>query len=331
MAPYSCSKVTIVSVSRTTIFPMRATDQSSNLTIAVVGDVHDQWELKDNACLEVLGVDLALFVGDFGNEAVSVVQRVAALELPKAVILGNHDAHYTASPKGRQRCPYDSTKEDRVQQQVDLLAESYVGYTKRDFAKGHLSVVGSRPFSSGGNKWRNEEFYQQRYGVQGFESSTQKILEAVKVTAYPTTIFLGHNGPTGLGDQASAPCGRDWKPQGGDHGDPDLADAIAQTRQLGKHIPLVAFGHLHHRLRYTDDYERTFLAEDEWGTVYLNAACVPRIVKDSERDRHFRKFFLVSLREMKVNHIRLLGVGEDFSIVEEKMVYQVESHPQKLL
>lgn len=36
--------------------------------------------------------DLAIFVGDFGNEDVEIVKKVADLELPKAVILGNHDA-----------------------------------------------------------------------------------------------------------------------------------------------------------------------------------------------------------------------------------------------
>ena len=37
--------------------------------IAVIGDVHDQWEIEDNLALEALQVDLALFVGDFVNES----------------------------------------------------------------------------------------------------------------------------------------------------------------------------------------------------------------------------------------------------------------------
>jgi uncharacterized protein (TIGR04168 family) len=36
-------------------------------------------------------------VGDIGNEAVHLVQQIAALDLPKAVILGNHDAWYSAT------------------------------------------------------------------------------------------------------------------------------------------------------------------------------------------------------------------------------------------
>ncbi|HBE31491.1 MAG TPA: TIGR04168 family protein, partial [Cyanobacteria bacterium UBA11368] len=44
--------------------------QKQVIKIAVVGDVHDQWEEQDAGALEHLGVDLVLFVGDFGNESV---------------------------------------------------------------------------------------------------------------------------------------------------------------------------------------------------------------------------------------------------------------------
>lgn len=38
---------------------------------------------------------LLLHSGDFGNENVELVQDVAALNFPKAVILGNHDSWST--------------------------------------------------------------------------------------------------------------------------------------------------------------------------------------------------------------------------------------------
>lgn len=87
--------------------------------VAVVGDVHDQWESADAIALNHLGVDLVLFVGDFGNESVEIVRAIASVDLPKAVIMGNHDAWYTASNWGRKKSPYDHSKEDRVQQQLD--------------------------------------------------------------------------------------------------------------------------------------------------------------------------------------------------------------------
>lgn len=103
------------------------------IKIAVVGDVHDQWEADDASSLQQLGVDLVLFVGDFGNESVNVVRAIAGLDLPKAGVFGNHDAWYSASDWGKQKCPYDRNKEDWVQDQIDLLAESHVGYGKLDF------------------------------------------------------------------------------------------------------------------------------------------------------------------------------------------------------
>lgn len=43
-------------------------DRSERLIkIAVVDDIHDRWE-EDNLALQSLGVDLALFLGDFCNE-----------------------------------------------------------------------------------------------------------------------------------------------------------------------------------------------------------------------------------------------------------------------
>lgn len=288
-------------------------------TIAVVGDIHEQWEAADGLALKHLGVDLVLFVGDFGNESVEVVRRIADLDVPKAVIAGNHDAWYSASGWGRQQCPYDRRREDRVQQQLDLLGSAHVGYDKLDFPALDLSVVGSRPFSWGGSEWKNASFYLERYGVANFAESTERIVEAAASTGCSTPIFLGHNGPKGLGDTPESICGRDWKPIGGDFGDPDLTEAIARTRNSGKSIPLVAFGHMHHRLRHTQERLRTPVVADAGRTVYLNAASVPRIIGEgSDRQRNFS---LVELSPEGVDKITLVWVAADFSIASERLLY----------
>ncbi len=93
-------------------------------------------------------------------------------------------------------------------------------------------------------------------------------------------MFIGHNGLTGLGDRAEDTCGKDWQPLGGDYGDPDFAEAIDKVRTLGKSIPLVTFGHMHHRLRHRKDRLRTIINNSQEETIYLNSACVP--------DRFFR-------------------------------------------
>lgn len=293
--------------------------QDQAITIAVIGDVHDQWETEDEHALNHLGVDLALFVGDFGNESLEVVGAIASLTIPKAVILGNHDAWYTASPWGRKKAPYDQTIEDRVQKQLDLLGEAHVGYGQRDFPELNLSVVGSRPFSWGGQEWKNEEFYRDRYGINNFTQSTEKIVAEAQKTAHDTIIFLGHNGPFGLGNAPEDPCGRDWNPLGGDFGDPDFADGMTQVRQNGKTIPLVTFGHMHHRLRHRKDRLRTQVCHSPQGTVYLNAASVPRIFE--KEGAKLRNFSLVTLQSDTVLQIALVSVGEDFSIVSEEILY----------
>lgn len=291
-------------------------ESDKRVRVAVVGDIHDQWEAADAVALKHLNVDLVLFVGDFGNESVEVVSKIASIDLPKATIMGNHDAWYTASAWGRKKSPYDHSKEDRVQQQLDLLGDAAVGYRQRTFPELGLAVVGSRPFSWGGRDWKNARFYRDYYGVENFTQSTEKIVAAVKQTPvdYPL-IVLGHNGPYGLGDAPEDTCGRDWNPKGGDYGDPDLADAIAQTRQLGRSIPLVTFGHMHHRLRHTQSRLRTRICHSPEGTVYLNAASVPRILE--KEGQRLRNFSIVELRGSTVEQIALVWVTQTTTVSQE--------------
>ncbi|MDR9894783.1 TIGR04168 family protein [Aetokthonos hydrillicola Thurmond2011] len=290
------------------------------LKIAIVGDVHDQWEEEDAIALKYLGVDLVLFVGDFGNESVEVVRAIASLEIPSASVMGNHDAWYTATEWGRSKCPYDRTKEDWVQEQLDLLGKTHVGYAHLDFPDFNLTVVGSRPFSWGGSEWKYADFYEQWYGVANFEESTSRIVKAVNSAAYQTIIFVGHNGPTGLGNEPDDPCGKDWNPLGGDFGDPDLAEAISRTLTAGKIVPLVTFGHMHHSLRYTKKVKRKRLFKTPGGTIYLNAASVPRIVKNGSEK--LRNFSIVLMEGGAVSQASLIWVGDDFAIASEEILYQ---------
>lgn len=289
------------------------------IKIAVVGDVHDQWENDDTLALKSLEIDLVLLVGDFGNEAVELVKTIAALEIPKAVVFGNHDAWYTATEWGRKKCPYNRQTEDWVQEQLDIMGEDHVGYGKQDFPDLQLTVVGGRPFSWGGPEWKYSDFYEERFGVNNFATSAQRMIKAVQSARFERILFLGHNGPTGLGEAAEAPCGKDWSPLGGDYGDPDFAEAIAQARILGKTIPLVAFGHMHHTLRHTKTRLRQRLVTSPDGTVYLNAACVSRIRETPQGKQ--RNFSLVTLDSEQVSEVSLVWVGEDFQVVETELLY----------
>lgn len=309
---------TIAQLEQPTIAPL-SPQQASTIKIAIIGDVHNCWDADDAIALKHLGVDLVLLVGDFGNESVEVVRSIAALDIPKAAVLGNHDAWYSATEWGIKKCPYDRTQEDRVQQQLDLLGEAHVGYSKLDFPALNLTVVGARPFSWGGSEWKNTNaFYQARYGISSFAESTDRIVQAASSSAFDTVIFVGHCGPKGLGDRAEDICGKDWSPPGGDHGDPDFADAIAATRKLGKTIPLVTFGHMHHQLRHTKQHQRVPIVDRE-GTLYLNAAAVPRIVK-TDTNCH-RNFSLVSLQAGAVVKASLVWLDQTLTLVSETVLY----------
>ena len=258
------------------------------IKIAVVGDIHDQWTDADHSALVSLGVDLVLFVGDFGNESIPIVKKVAELPLPKAIAFGNHDAWYTATPWGQRRCPYNRETDDWFQQQLDILAPYHLNYRHLDFDDLNLSVVGGRPFSWGGPKWHMKEFYSRWFGVQSMEESRDRILDAIQETRHEHVIILSHNGPAGLGDQPEDMCGKDWHPMGGDYGDPELAEAIVTMPSTTKQLSLVAFGHMHHRLRHTQARLRTHFYQAPNGTIYLNAASVPRIqIKAGESCHHF--------------------------------------------
>lgn len=286
--------------------------------IAIIGDVHDLWEPADAAALQVLGIDLALFVGDFGNEAVPIVRAVANLTCPIAVALGNHDAWYTATPWGQKQCPYDRQQQDWVQDQLDVLGPAHVGYGYRHFPDLDLAVVGGRPFSWGGPEWKYNEFYQQRFGVRNLQESAAKIIAAGIATTAQTLIVLSHNGPHGLGDRPEDPCGRDWQPLGGDYGDPDLQEAIGVLKAAGKSIPLVTFGHMHHRLRHTQKIQRTAVKCLD-GSVYFNGAIVPRI--SHSQGRTLRSFTIVTLLAGQVTEIAVFWLDPLFNAVSEQLLY----------
>ena len=228
------------------------------------------------------------------------------------MVLGNHDAWYSASSQHRKRCPYDRDKEDRVQQQLDALGSSYVGYSKLEVPHHGFTVVGGRPYSWGGPRWRHRRFYRQRCGVASFDESAAKIGANIDAAAADTVIFLGHSGPQGLGDRTYDICGRDWKASGGDYGDPDLAQAIAYAKAQGRRVPLVTFGHMHHALKDDSTRLRTRLVIDPQGTVYLNAAQVPRVRGDAH------SFTLVTLQAGQVQQVRLVWTTQQGKILSSE-------------
>ncbi|XP_058067572.1 uncharacterized protein LOC131216942 isoform X4 [Magnolia sinica] len=116
------------------------------------------------------------------------------------------------------------------------------------------------------------------YGVSDMVGSAKKIYEAaLGIPDDHSIIFLAHNGPTGLGSQINDICGKDWVFGGGDHGDPDLAQALSDLKKSTRlSIPLVVFGHMHKELAYGNGLRKMIVVGAD-NTVYLNGAIVPRV------------------------------------------------------
>ena len=169
-----------------------------------------------------------------------------------------------------------------LRQQLALVREVDCGWGRVVLDPLPLSIVGGRPCSAGGG-YHLSKAVQAVYGPVSLEESADRIVAAAAdVPEDQPLVVMAHCGPSGLGSDASSPCGRDWKTPAVDWGDPDLAlalDRIARTR-----VPdLVIFGHMHHQLKRGSGL-RTSLIRDRRGIVYLNAACVPRSGMNEQGD-----------------------------------------------
>ncbi len=159
-----------------------------------------------------------------------------------------------------------------------MLGETHCGWRLRNWDSPELGVVGARPCSPGGGFYLSPEMLGVFGPISVEESANRIAFAADEVPHSIPLIILAHSGPTGLGSDAYSPCGRDWKVPALDWGDKDLELAIDKIRK--RRVPdLVVFGHMHHSLRRGSRIRSTF-AKDHWGTFYLNAASVPRHVKD---------------------------------------------------
>ncbi|MFM8526333.1 MAG: TIGR04168 family protein [Cyanobacteriota bacterium] len=251
----------------------------AELRIAIAGDLHGAWDDDDEALLQHLQPDALLVVGDLGDGQVLPTSRLSRLTLPMACILGNHDSGRDGSGRTLRR-------------QLDLLGDRHCGWGLRLLTPPGLAVVGARPVSAGGGFHLNQAA-RSIYGPVTLEESVRRISSAAdSAPAELPMVVLAHCGPSGLGSDAGDPCGRDWKSPACDWGDQDLAIAI-QSIQRQRSLPLVVFGHMHHALRRGQG-ERRSIQQDRHGTVYLNAACVPRHGVDGQ-GRHLRHFSWVEL------------------------------------
>ena len=287
--------------------------------LAIIGDIHLQFTEADIRYFNDSEYDLILFTGDLAEfdpkEDLEVAERLSKLTKPALFIPGNHDiANYFnvvaealqwrwlewLSSFGR---PRNVAKLIQALDPVTCCGYSVHSFMADGVGDGlDFDVIAARPFSMGGNRINFPRLIAKLHNVTSIESSIQKLKACVDQAQSNNLIFLAHSGPTGCGDQPTDLWGKDFGNTQGDHGEPDLAAAIAYARTQGKRIIAVVAGHMHH-LTKQGEQRSWCLIQD--GTCYINAARVPRIfARDGQQVRH---------------HIRLV-INKNEAHYEEKLI-----------
>ncbi len=268
----------------------------SEFRIAVIGDIHNCWDERDVSYFNESAYDLLLFVGDLPGRSHRSLLKVARAisEIKKNLLLipGNHDAVtirqlWAELTQNRDMIERNSKHQER---QVDDLGAALgpgrlCGYSIHPQRKGEFSfdLIACRPHSMGGDTPPGFlPYLTRRFGVDSMEASAALLRSLVDRSDAGRVLFLAHNGPTGLGGERSSIFGRDFNQDGGDFGDPDLAEALAHARSRTTVLGVVA-GHMHHRCK--GGGVRPWLVERD-GIFFLNSARVPRVFRERGESFH---------------------------------------------
>ncbi len=268
------------------------------MRLAVIGDVHLRWDAQDTALLDAERYDAALFVGDLAGYAhrggLTVARAIAALRTPALVVPGNHDAVRASQlvAEVMEHDPSIALTAFGMAARVDALRCAMrpallCGYEVRSLRAredggDRIDCVVARPHSFGGPRVAYRPYLREAFGIESIESSAARLRELVDRTETERIVFLAHNGPSGLGDRRDSIWGVDFRKREGDHGDPDLRDAIEHARARGKKVIAVLAGHMHHALR--GGGRRTWTVRER-ETLHVNAARVPRAWREDGRTR----------------------------------------------
>ena len=257
------------------------------MRIAVLGDIHAAWTKDDNRIIDAQGYDLVLFVGDLSDpfhlRTVRTAEVMSGLTTRALMIPGNHDGTTPlgvlceALRVGTDRPGLAQRGERRMEALQQALGPiALVGYTAHPFPDHGLTLIAGRPHAMDGRRTSFPSLLEPTFGINSMEASIRRLQELVDVTEGPL-LFLGHNGPLGLGAGPRDP----WSVGGRDIGDPDLASAIHHARRQGREVRAVVAGHIHH---HGDDRDWARLHEGVW---HINAAHVPRVRREDGKELRY--------------------------------------------
>jgi uncharacterized protein (TIGR04168 family) len=272
---------------------------TSPLSIALVGDLHGHWDAEDVAYFNASTYDLLLFTGDIGSgtsrNGVALARQIARLDKRALVVAGNNDAPFVNEIAAEFRLQGGLSELMRLAPGHPLARQHQgnvvlCGYSMHPLVIGQrsISIIVGRPFAMGGNELSFPDLLEQRHGISSLAQSEERLCALVDQAPSDDVIFLAHNGPSGLGEEASAIWGCDFRPQAGDWGDRDLLAAVSRAKSRGKRVLAVVAGHMHR----SDTFSRT-QALSRQGVLFVNPAYVPRIFDADEGPvRHHMKLEL---------------------------------------
>ncbi len=278
--------------------PVKA--KSESFRLAIIGDLHTHWDEVDLAQFSCSDYDLLYFTGDLGGSGVDsslrMARLMAGLRQPTLVMPGNHDtvdinelAAELAHQNGLNQLMSMAQNSEATSNPIVLC-----GYSHHLIHAGQLdiSLIAARPHSMGGPMLSFPEYMEDTYDIDSLAASSRRMIELVNQAEAEHLIFLAHNGPAGLGEEPHDIWGCDFKENGGDWGDPDLAEAIEHARDLGKKVLAVIAGHMHLVTKHGNERPWKLDIDD---TLYINAARVPRIF--SAEDDVYRHHIAITISE----------------------------------
>jgi uncharacterized protein (TIGR04168 family) len=254
--------------------------------IAVIGDLHSAWDDTDVETFNRSKYRLLLFTGDLGGsgsgDGMRIASSLARLTRQALVMPGNNDVDLYARiaaeltyRKGRAGLIGNLRSEPPPP--PDAGCAETCGYSAHpvDVNGRELTIIAGRPFAMGGSELSFPLALEQSFGVRTLAESADRLKALVDGAKTPDLLFLSHNGPSGLGAEASSLWGSDFRKGAGDWGDGDLTEAISHAQRRGHRVLAVVAGHMHWTLKGGGARESQV---ERAGTLYLNPARVPRIV-----------------------------------------------------
>ena len=275
---------------------------SRAISIALIGDLHGFWSEADVAYFNASDYELLLLTGDLGSgtrkNGVDVARSVARLNKHALVVAGNNDAPHHLDIGAEFRLQAGLTELMRLSPAHPLANQpdgkvELCGYSVHEVKLGScaFSVVVGRPFAMGGNELSFPDALRERYGIADMAASCERLCELVERASSTDVLFLAHNGAAGLGEEPTSIWGCDFRPEAGDWGDDDLAEAVRHAKRMGKRVRAVIAGHMHQ----TSSLARVTTLHHE-GVLFVNPAYVPRVLeRDGEIVRHHMALDLVPI------------------------------------